>query len=135
MSSARVHRPPRIAVRIEGGIQNQELHLRTIVRVDVSDVAPVSTERSIIVREIVGEYPSRSNQIWQKILSEFVTAIEVSGVAQQGFAQCRHIENINSHAREPHGRIGLLPLGIFRLFLEMDNLPPVVNVENSQFFG
>ena len=68
-----------------------------IVSVDVSNVAPVSTERTVGVREIVGEYTGRSNQVWQNILSEFVTAIEISGVSQQCFAKCRRIKNVNTH--------------------------------------
>src|SRR4051812_7424793 len=100
MFSARIHRPSRIAVRIKGGVQKQQFHMRAIVGVDVSDVAPIRTEWPVIVREIVGKYTTRSNQVWQNVPSEFVAAIEISSITEQGPAQSRHVENINTHAGE-----------------------------------
>ena len=63
--------------------------MRAIVGVDVSDVAPVSTERTVVSREIVRKHVVCANQIRKDILSELVTSIEISGVAEQCLAQRR----------------------------------------------
>jgi hypothetical protein len=76
--------------------------MRAIVRVDVSDIAPVSAERPVIVREIVGKHAGCSYQVRKKILSKFVTAIEISSVTEQGLSQGRRVEYINSHAGKHH---------------------------------
>src|SRR5277367_3395034 len=126
---------PALVIEVEDRGDGDQVHVGFVVGLDGADITPVGFFFFIFVAEIVGEDAMLFDDARDDVLAEIVFGGGIFGVGDQDGNEQLGIEKIDAHGGVHFVRMNARTLGVGGFFLEADDAPVFVGLEDAETAG
>ncbi len=123
---------PVAVVQVENGRHAHKIHVRFVVGIEGSNVAPIQCVLLVFVHEVISKHPVLRNNPRKNVLAEIVVRLGILGVGQKYGDHELRIENVNTHRSVAMARTMRRVLGLGWLFFESHDPPIVIDFNHSE---